>query len=491
MNFLNIHFLLFFLFLMIQLNCKTVSLKFNEFQDIENLKKSNSNNKDINIFSELYDYLLYTIITIGEPNQLTLGFYNSDSSVFVINNNEKCKQKENYNYSYTNSQSSEIVRKVEGDYYFPGYLIINETLKIDTIANNTKKSEEIKDFQFKYEEPKKSWGKEDDTNKIFCADIGFQIEKETETKPKFFKELKEKKIISSYTITMNYTSNNEGYFYIGDFPHEYDQNNFKEYQLTSTYMIPRTSFSRFRIVMDNIYIPINETKIYNITQNEVFFNLDSGLIECPVDYFNFIRSIFFKEYFNKSICEMELMTKNLNKYYMIVCKEDNSFNIKSFPTIYFHHFELNKTFNLDYNDLFLVNNNKYYFLIIYSSFSGSYWKLGKPFLKKYQITLDIDSKKIYFYNNFIIDNKEGKVKDEKNNNSLNLREILIISFCSVICVILVVVLIKGLKKKRKKRANELKDDDYEYSGIENNTKDNETNQNQIIDDNNNDSNIIN
>ena len=103
-------------------------------------------------------------------------------------------------------------------------------------------------------------------------------------------------------------------------------------------------------------------------------------------------------------------------------------------------------------------------------------------MKKYQITLDLDSKKIYFYDNIIKGNDDGNSdgndgkKDEKKNNSLDLKDILLISFCSILCICLVVVLIKLLKRNRKKRANELKDDDYEYKGIDNTNQNNEENQ---------------
>ena len=477
MNF-KIHFLFYFYFKIIQISCKTVSLKFNEFYD-ENIEKSQSiniGNNDINIYSELYDYLLYTIINIGKPNQLILGFFNSDTNIFVINNNENCQKIKKYNYSFTNSESSEIINEVKGDDYFPGYFIVNDTIIIDVIENGMKESKEILDFQFKYEKPKRSWGKDDVLNKIYCAEIGFLINKEKKTWSNFIKHLKDINIIDSYIITMNYTSNNEGFFYIGDFPHKYDHINFKEYQLTSTYAIPKPSFSQFRILMDDIYIIINETQTYKIIYNEVYFHLELGLIEASTDYFNFIKNTFFKEYINKKICRIELMTKNLNNYYMIICEKNNSFNLKLFPTLYLYHSELNRTFTLDYNDLFYLQNDKYYFLIIYSTFSGSYWKLGKPFLKKYQITLDLDSKKIYFYDTSLKDDKKEDTEINKDNYLIHWREILLIVFCSILFIILLIVLIKSIKKNRKKRANELKDDDYEYTGIDNANQNSEANQ---------------
>ena len=477
MNFINIHFLLYFYFKIFQIACKTVILKFNRFYDnVVQTENLNIMNQDISFYSQLYDNILYTIFRIGEPNQLILGIFNYDSNMFEINSNEICNKQNDYNYSYTNSKTSEIISKIEGDAYFPGSLIINDTISIDVIENNQKKTEIIEDFQFKFEEPRKSWGKDDISNKLFCADIGFQINREKKVWSKLLKQLKQNNLIDSYKITMNYSSDNEGYFYIGNFPHEYDQYNFKEFQLISTYAIPRTSFCQFRILMEDVYSMVNETKKFVISYKEVFFHLELGLIECPVDYFNFIKNVFFKDYLNKSICSLEYMTKNLNNYYMITCEDDISFDLKSFPGINFYHSELNKTFVLDYNDLFHHENNKYYFLIIYSTFSGSYWKLGKPFLKKYQITLDLDSKLIYFYDSFKKYNKENNDKIEDGDlYTINLKEILLITLCCFLLVILFVVLIKGIKKSRKKTANELKDDEYDYTGSDNINTDNESN----------------
>ena len=112
----------------------------------------------------------------------------------------------------------------------------------------------------------------------------------------------------------------------------------------------------------------------------------------------------------------------------------------------------------------MKKNNKYYFLIIYSSFSGGYWKLGKPFLKKYQITLNLDAKSISFYNH----NIKEEIKDNKNNNEKT-EYIILIVICIILFIILFIIsllFIKKLKGERKKRANELKDDEYEYNANE-------------------------
>ena len=489
MNIIIIQFLYLYFFTS-QISCKTVFFKFNEFYDnntqlseyqYQNLNL-NTKDEDIIFYSDLYNNLLYTIISIGEPNQSMLSFFNLDTNIFVINNQENCYKMNEYNYSYTKSESSEIIKKIEGDDYYPGYLIINDSIKINTIEKNKKLIEEVKDFQFKYELPKRSWGEEDKRDKIFCAEIGFQINKEKKIWAKFIKHLKDNNVINSYKLTFNYSLiANEGYFYIGDYPHEYAPNDFDESQLISTYIKPKSSFSQFRIIMDNIYIKINETERIKISYNEVYFHIELGLIECPMDYYNYIKNIFFKEYLNNSICSIRTMTKDLNYYNMIICEDKDTFKIKNFPSLYLYHSELNKTFILDYNDLFEHKNNKYYFYIIYSTFSGSYWKLGKPFFKKYQITLDLDSKRIIFYNNNNnINNDNSK---DNNNYVFDIKDILLIILCLIFFItifIFIYLYVTKIKKERKKRANELNDDEYEYNGIDNKNSEN----NQIMEDNN-------
>ena len=211
MNFFNFHFLLYIYFIIFDASCKTVMLQFKELSDIEKTQEIDSVNNDKAIYSDLYDYLLYTTINIGEPSQLMLGIFNPESNVFEINSNEHCKNNNNYNYSFINSQSYKIISKEEGDYYTPGYLIINDSLQIDVLNKNEKKSEKIKDFQFKYVEYKKSpWGKEDTSDRIYCAELGFLINKEKKTWSKFIKFLKDKNVTDSYKVTMHYTKNNEG-----------------------------------------------------------------------------------------------------------------------------------------------------------------------------------------------------------------------------------------------------------------------------------------
>ena len=493
-NKINNHFLLYifqFFLLFKIISTKAVVLQFNELYN--NSTKNSFLNENNNIlldedkiyFTNLYENIIYTELNIGSKNQKTMCLFSSNNNMFYFNNNEKCYEKPEYNFSFT--ETTNIIEKKEGDDYFPGYYILSDNIQIYTLEKNKKQLEIINEFQFRFDEPRRSWGNDDSEEKIYCAEIGIQINQEKKTWSKFIKQLKDKEMIDSYTITLNYSDNSGGYFYIGEYPHEYEPNNYKETELMSTYALPKQSFAQFRILMENIYIEINKTKQIQIHLNEIYFHLESGVIECATEYYNIIKTIFFEKYLNNSICNEKSMIYDLNAYNMIICEDNKNFDIKSFPSIYFYHSELNYYFNLNYKDLFEKKNNKFYFLIIHSSFSGGYWKFGKPFLKKYQITLNLDAKRINFYNIYKEINNDDDI--HRNYRKEKKKNIILIIICIILFGVLLVItlfLVKKIKGERKRRANELKDDEYEYNpneddiGEENNYKQFKKKENNVI-----------
>jgi hypothetical protein len=193
-----------------------------------------------------------------------------------------------------------------------------------------------------------------------------------------------------------------------------------------------------------------------------------------------------------------------NYYTYIECNKDDSFDIESFPTIYFENKEFETIFNLTYKDLFVLDdaNNKYILLILYSSLSNN-WIFGSIFLRKYQFTFSVDSKKIGYYksmnnykrneennnnqdsnekgkddkeNNNSNDNKQKGDDDKKNingNNNNNQRSqvtfyiiigILFVIFCALFLIFGMYIQKKCVNSKRKKRFNELEDENFDFYG---------------------------
>ena len=84
--------------------------------------------------------------------------------------------------------------------------------------------------------------------------------------------------------------------------------------------------------------------------------------------------------------------------------------------------------------------------------------IGQPFLKKYNLIFNQESKKIGYYN--YIKEEEEKEKDSNNSNNkyFSLTNILLILI--LICLVAILLMIYFKKSKRKVRTNELEDYDY-------------------------------
>ena len=128
------------------------------------------------------------------------------------------------------------------------------------------------------------------------------------------------------------------------------------------------------------------------------------------------------------------------------------------------NFEYN--FELTYADLFTKINNKYYFLVIFKEKSEkNTWIFGQPFYKKYQFTINLDQNWVGFYN----PNKEKIIPQKQESSTSGMSKtskvLLIVGLVILFIGISVGMFFLGrkLKNDRKRRANELTDDNYEYS----------------------------
>ena len=298
-----------------------------------------------------------------------------------------------------------------------------------------------------------------------------------------FKNNKDKKGLFDYNSDEN---ENEGFLIIGLPPHKYNPHKYDE-------NIFRTTVSKVRyknvydyrvniwgIIFDKIFFFSN-----NSTRNEIFlqstkckFSLDINLIEGSTDYLDKIENEFFNNLYNKSICLKERIKSEKNGlYYMITCNKNYYNEIKKFPTLYFYSNELEYIFELTYKDLFAINGDKIFFMIIFRSREAMF-TFGKLFYKKYLFTFSFDNKIIGFYND--------KLKIQQNSNFKNknrIKEKIIISFVSILFLFLIIVIFIKIKKtcltERQKRMNELIDDNYVYM-INKASKDSSTNPSLLV-----------
>ena len=130
-----------------------------------------------------------------------------------------------------------------------------------------------------------------------------------------------------------------------------------------------------------------------------------------------------------------------------------SLNLKAFPEIYFLHKTLSSKFILTYEDVFLFENNKYIFLIFFDADENkNVWKMGKPFLKKYLFTFDLDKKTIGYYYN-----KKDMANDLKEDKKMNIKYTVIkLIFLSIIAFVLCYVITKFYYRQKKQGSSDKK-----------------------------------
>ena len=169
---------------------------------------------------------------------------------------------------------------------------------------------------------------------------------------------------------------------------------------------------------------------------------------------------------------------------MIVCNVTIKNDLKKFPNLNLLYRQLNFTFSLDYNDLFMELDDKIYFLVIYTDIPLSIWNFGITLIKKYSFMFDEDKKSFYFihlkkYDHNSIDpendkdnnNYDNKANDKnipKENNFNFWNEHKEYILFGLIFIVLIIGCVFGyifgrkvFEKHRKTRANELQDN-YEY-----------------------------
>ena len=467
------------------------------------LKKINEGTKTTNIVQNIYLNIIYVNLTIGTPPK---------SIPFELN---------------INSQSFFISRK---------YFNLSKSLSLLTKEEISYKNEDVL-TGYNAKDILKIGNKEAEINFIFetkikkennLSNIGLLIPKRVQDNVyPFFTSLKRAGLINSYTWTLKYFTNisildtifnyerenkSIGEFIIGDEPHNYEKNkniyNEKQYKKINPLWYEDDMY--WDLYFDTIYIEMknnnNEDNKLRMEGNSFAeINLDIGFIVGPNEYFRTILNVYFNKF--KNICKEKFLSESLFRY--IECDNNETFNLSSFPDIYFEHKELETVFNFTYKDLFILdeNRNKYIFLVFNNRFTN-HWILGGLFLRKYQFTFNVDSKTMgyykssYYYNkdnydeeknninninikekdevNQSIENikmenvREGIIIDNKNNNNNNeSNKNQIIIFILLFLILFVLLIILGLlihkkftSNKRKKRINELEEENKYYNSME-------------------------
>ena len=178
--------------------------------------------------------------------------------------------------------------------------------------------------------------------------------------------------------------------------YEYNINDLKNYKFRRTEIIEKYSSLDWAILFDSIYY--DNIEINHIKGSR--FIIEMGVVVADDKFKDLLVQNFFGKYINKSICFLNKLSDNYTEY--IFCK--NKINIKNFKSIIFYMKDINFSFELNYQDLFIIKNNIVYFLITFQK-SKKFWDFGFPIFKKYKLIFDIDKKiiGIHLNNNKLIE----------------------------------------------------------------------------------------
>lgn len=282
------------------------------------------------------------------------------------------------------------------------------------------------------------------------------------TKLNFINQLKKFQLISGYYFNFHFVSENSGNIIIGEKPHEYDNIHYKE----ENYLrIGTTIFGSdidWWILFDKVYYGDEKTN----SEKPILLRIEFGLIIGDFPWQKELENNFFNKFIEENKCfkektdeETTTDRKNVLTYYYC----NKNIDLSEFKPFTFVLNDPNYNFTLTKDDLFIEEDDKYIFLMVFGKYELIF---GFPFLKKYQMIFNQDSKTIEFYS--YISNSTSNSTPFSSSSTIYyyiVIVILIILFLGLLAFI-IIDYFKRMKKK-KKNAKELSNEENENSDDKN------------------------
>ena len=393
------------------------------------------------IYESIEQNYLYSYFSIGNPQNKIPFLYTFNNSLLSINSDFNIKSLLKSTYIPSNSKSF----KKLSDNKIQEEIEINEKI--------------IKNFTFLYQN-----NIEKEQNLFGCIGLQnfyTQYKANNSYNQNFLYQLKNLGLIENISYNIYYKSEKEGYLYINTEPYNYSPKIFSNTKKHTTFVKELTSKEEkylWNIDINSLYYINNGNKIIiNNGGNNVTALLDPqyGLIKGCLPYKDIIEKNILHNFIENNICSIS----EINEKIFYSCKSSSKKDIKEvFPTLYLYQSNFNYTFELNFYDLFYEKNDILYFLICFDKNNkNNEWVLGKPFMKKYQFSFNVEKNEISFYENLNI------LKLNEYNNDLYVKYLLptknlimislsmFIIFISFLCVFYCLKMNNKAPKKQKKQ----------------------------------------
>lgn len=423
------------------------------------------NSKEYNSTHFMNDYfirLLYTTIKMGNPEQEIKVLITYEDCGYKIGLAKRCIYEDSYYLSHYDKSISKDFNYTDVYPYHINEFGEDSWSAEDSIHLYT-------DMKLKKYEYFKKLGfyLGSDTNQPLCGIIGLTMNEYQTYCPKlsFITNLKSRDIIDNQKWIIKYTSDDEGLLIIGtnmkDIISKFDEN-----KLFPVYSRKVAGTYPWSFDIDKIIIGDN---LDELTSKEMWIEIisDFSFLIGNSGYLKFIEN-YLEEEFEKGICSKNKYKIEFpeSEYYNIECDKEKISEemIKNFPSLTFVSKQLGTTIYFDGKQLFTETKYKYFFNVIFPVYGGSLWIFGQLFLKNYPVMINLDQNLIEIYKDKE-DNNEKKDTKKFTASQLSLLIILIIVLVAITGVVSY-FLGKYLNKMRKKKANELNDDEYDYTSKE-------------------------
>lgn len=437
--------------------------------------KNDYSQQELNItsfFNSFFTNEIYSKVEIGNPKEEVPIKITSNSHGleigYLCDNIFDSKESKYSNKSlsfYRESNGLITYHQYEGGYYAKDSFSFYKDLE-----QNNKNKITINNISFIYM-PKYSLNKTN--NDKVCGIMGLSLKYNNycEEQRNIITNLNKLNILHNYAYSIHYKKNNEGYILLGEELHNVIPDLFNEENLRRANALSDGYDSmEWKTEFMQIYFYDKGVKTKMTEAKKAKFAIEINYIVGTNNYKNNIEKSFFQKYLENNICYYEKISGK--RYSALICNKNSSFNINSFPTLFFFHRIFNYTFEFTKDELFLEKNNKYIFLVFFSDYNINYFVLGKIFLKKYILVFNQDTKTIGFYN--------SELKNGKNNGKISIFLIILGIIFIIICSIISFYLAKKIyEQTRKKRLNEI-NEQYEYNSYENKNINQENDKNKIL-----------
>jgi len=207
--------------------------------------------------------------------------------------------------------------------------------------------------------------------------------------------------------------------------------------------------------------------------------IEIGYIIGSKGFFKYLLNLdIWKSYFNNNKCRQtkfiiddfeknDVESKLADEYTIYYCDKDVDVSKVNIGELSFINKLDQYSINFSSEYLWEEKNGYKYFKIIKHDYYNDYWYFGKPFFKKYQMVFDYNNKQIGFYSKILNENGSDKPsddkKDEKDNQNIIIYIIIIIGLVIIIGGLIYIIIKLYKKYVKRKRANELMDDNYDYT----------------------------